>query len=37
MNTKKYGIAQIGCGAMGTAHLDDMYCKENVAINACTT
>lgn len=32
MNTKKYGIALIGCGAMGAAHLDDMYCKENVVI-----
>lgn len=32
MNMKKYGIALIGCGCMGAAHLDDIYCKENVEI-----
>ncbi|MBE7010789.1 MAG: Gfo/Idh/MocA family oxidoreductase [Ruminococcaceae bacterium] len=32
MNTKNYGIALIGCGAMGAAHLDDIYYKENVSI-----
>jgi len=29
---KMYGIALIGCGSMGAAHLDDIYYKENVQI-----
>ncbi|MBE7022220.1 MAG: Gfo/Idh/MocA family oxidoreductase [Ruminococcaceae bacterium] len=32
MNMKKYGIALIGCGSMGAAHLDDIYCKDDVEI-----
>lgn len=29
---KKYGIALIGCGNMGGAHLDDIYTKENISV-----
>lgn len=29
---KKYGVALVGCGTMGTAHLDDIYCKDNVTL-----
>ncbi len=29
---KQYNIALIGCGQMGAAHLDDIYCMENVRI-----
>ena len=32
MTKKIYGIALIGCGCMGKAHLDEIYSKENVAI-----
>ncbi len=29
---KKYNIALIGCGAMGEAHLDDIYCREDIIL-----
>lgn len=29
---KTYGVAIIGCGHMGMAHMDDIYYKENVSI-----
>lgn len=29
---KKYGVALIGCGQMGEAHLSRIYCKENVRV-----
>lgn len=29
---KIYGIALIGCGSMGAAHMDDIYFKENVSV-----
>ena len=32
MEKKTYGIALIGCGAMGEAHLEDIYCKEKIKI-----
>lgn len=32
MKKRVYGVALIGCGAMGAAHLDDIYEKENVAL-----
>ncbi len=32
MDGKKYGIALIGCGSMGEAHLKDIYCKDNVQL-----
>ncbi len=32
MSSKTYGIALIGCGSMGEAHLNDMYYKENISI-----
>lgn len=31
---KKYGVALIGCGQMGEAHLEQIYYLENVALNA---
>lgn len=33
-----YGIALIGCGSMGAAHMNEIYCKDNVRIIAvCDT
>ncbi len=32
MHTKKYGVALIGCGSIGAAHMDDIYTKNNVTI-----
>lgn len=32
MKKRVYGVALIGCGVMGAAHLDDIYEKENVAL-----
>lgn len=33
-----YGIALIGCGSMGVAHMNEIYCKDNVRIIAvCDT
>ncbi len=32
MHEKKYGIALIGCGAMGEAHMDNIYFKENIIL-----
>lgn len=29
---KKYGILLVGCGHMGAAHLNDIYCKENIKL-----
>lgn len=40
MKMKKdiYGVALIGCGAMGAAHLENIYCKDNVSIKyVCDT
>lgn len=30
---KKYNIALVGCGHMGQAHLEHIYCKENVCVS----
>lgn len=32
MKQKKYGVALIGCGVMGEAHLSDIYCRDNVEL-----
>ncbi len=32
MAEKQYGVALIGCGCMGEAHLADIYCKDNVRL-----
>lgn len=38
MPHKTYGVALIGCGAMGAAHLDEIYCMEHVNVVAvCDT
>ncbi len=29
---KNYKVALIGCGLMGAAHLDDIYCNENITV-----
>ncbi len=34
MPQKRYGVALIGCGTMGAAHLDEIYCKDNVQLIA---
>lgn len=38
MDTKRYKIALIGCGSIGTAHMDDIYSKQNVIVQCvCDT
>lgn len=32
MKDNRYGVALIGCGQMGAAHLDDIHCKDNVIL-----
>ena len=29
---KVYGVALIGCGKMGSVHLEHIYCKENISV-----
>ncbi len=37
-DSKKYGLALVGCGSMGAAHLDDIYEKENIVLRyVCDT
>lgn len=38
MDKKKYGVALIGCGSMGAAHLDEICYMENVTVQCvCDT
>lgn len=38
MSNKVYKIALIGCGRMGAAHLENLYCKSNIQIQyVCDT